>query len=220
MFEIESRWISEKINSFEVEQVTPILNIGSSSLEYNVKHQPWVINDLFAPLVGRGIEVFNLDFRQGQGIDLVGDILDDDFFATLRGRSFRLVMCCNMLEHVTDPAELARRCLALVESSGLLLITVPYEYPRHGDPIDNLYRPTPAQLLELFPGTECRAGDIVDVKKSYRDHVRARPWIILRHVFRFPFPFLNFSKWKHSMKKLKWLFSNYKVTAVVLRRTY
>jgi hypothetical protein len=60
-------------------------------------------------------------------------------------------------------------------------------------------------------------GEIIDVGLSYRDEVRRRPWILFRHITRFPFPFIGFKRWQRSMAKLYWLFHNYRVTAAVLR---
>jgi hypothetical protein len=94
---------------------------------------------------------------------------------------------------------------------------VPRSYPRHRDPIDTLFRPDPGQLQALFPMAEMVEGEIVDVGESYRDQVRRRPLILFRHVFRFPFPFIGFEDWLHSMKKPYWLFHNYRVTCAVFR---
>jgi hypothetical protein len=60
-------------------------------------------------------------------------------------------------------------------------------------------------------------GEILDVGESYRDQVKQRPWILLRHVFRAPVPFIGMEKWRRSMGKLYWLRHNYKVTAAVFR---
>jgi len=40
------------------------------------------------------------------------------------------------------------------------------------------------------------------VGESYRDVVRDRPWLLLRHIVRFPVPFLSFRKRKRSMVRL------------------
>jgi hypothetical protein len=124
-----------------------------------------------------------------------------------------------VLEHVVDRAKFARRCFQLLMPGGLLLATVPRSYPRHGDPIDTLFRPTPAEIAQLFPNAVLVAGDTLDVGESYRDAVAERPWILLRHIPRFFFPFIDLEKWKASMQKPYWLFHNYQVSAVVLRKS-
>jgi hypothetical protein len=60
-------------------------------------------------------------------------------------------------------------------------------------------------------------GEIIDVGESYRGQVRQRPWILFRHISRFPFPFIGFNGWKRSMRKLYWLFNNYRITGALFK---
>ena len=218
MFDIESRWVGEKLAAYPAPQISPLLNVGSSTRDFREKAQPWTTSNIFAPLAERGVEIVHLDCRAGDGIDLCADLLDEADFARVRASRYRAMLCCNILEHVRDPAEFARRCAATVAPGGLIIVTVPRSYPRHGDPIDTLYRPTPDEAAALFPGTAPVVAEIIDVGESYRDAVRDRPWILLRHLVRFPVPFVDFAKWTASMQKPYWLFHNYQVSAVVLRR--
>jgi len=119
---------------------------------------------------------------------------------------------------VLDAAEFARRCVALVVPGGIIGVTVPRSYPRHGDPIDTMFRPSPAEVAQLFPGTDILADAVIDVGESYRDEVRRRPPILLRHLARLPVPFFGWERGRASMTKPYWLFHNYQVTAVLLRR--
>jgi hypothetical protein len=218
MFEAEARWIGDKLRACPAQSLSPLLNVGSSTRAFREETQPWMTQAIFEPLAARGVEAVHLDFRAGEGIDLRADLLDDADFARVETRRYRALLCCNILEHVLDAAEFARRCAALVEPGGLILVTVPRSYPRHGDPIDTMYRPSPAEAAALFPGTTVEAGEILDVGESYRDEVRRRPLILLRHLARLPVPFLGWEKWRHSMRKPYWLFHNYQVTALALRR--
>ena len=172
--------------------LSPLLNVGSSTREFRERTQPWMARAIFQPLAERGVETVHLDFRTGEGIDLRADLLDDADFARAGARRYRALLCCNILEHVVDAAEFARRCVTLVEPGGLILVTVPHSYPRHGDPIDTMYRPHPDDAAALFPETTLLAGEILDVGESYRDEVRRRPLILLRHLTRLPVPFLGF----------------------------
>lgn len=218
MFEAEARWVGERLAGFDAAELSPLLNIGSSTREFRETVQPATVTHLFEPLRRRGVEVRHLDRREGNGIDIRADLLDDIDFARLKPESYGAVLCCNVLEHVEHAAEFARRCLALVRPGGLVVATVPRSYPRHGDPIDTLFRPTPQQLAGLFPGAGILASEVIDVGESYADAVRGRPWILLRHLARFPFPFLGWDKWRASMTKPYWLFHNYRVSAVIMRR--
>jgi hypothetical protein len=62
-------------------------------------------------------------------------------------------------------------------------------------------------------------GTILSSGETYRDEVRERPWILLRHVLRFPVPFLSFERWRRSMARLYWLLAEYQVTCAVLEKT-
>jgi hypothetical protein len=218
MFEAEARWIGDRLAAFPAEQLSPLLNIGSSTGEFRETVQPWTVRHVFAPLAARGVETVHLDARSGPGIDIRADLLHDADFARVGTTRYRAVLCCNVLEHVRNAGEFARRCSELAMPGGLIVVTVPRSYPHHHDPIDTLYRPTPAEAAALFAGSSLLAAEIIDVGQSYRDEVRRRPWILLRHVARAPVPFLGLDKWRRSMTKPYWLFHNYQVSAAVLRR--
>jgi SAM-dependent methyltransferase len=218
MFDIESRWVGDQLAAFPARQLSPLLNVGSSTSDFREAAQPWTARNVFTPLQRRGVEIVHLDAREGAGIDIRADLLDEDDFVRVASRRYRALLCCNILEHVRDPGEFARRCVELVTPGGVIVVTVPRSYPRHGDPIDTLYRPTPDAAAALFPDTLSVASQIIETGESYRDAVRRRPWILLRHLARFPVPFLDFEKWSASMQKPYWLFRDYQVSALVLRR--
>jgi SAM-dependent methyltransferase len=218
MFDIESQWVGDQLAAYPAPQISPLLNVGSSTAEFREAAQPWTERNIFTPLCERGVEIVHLDARAGAGIDIRADLLNETDFARVGSRRYRALLCCNILEHVRDPGEFARRCVELVAPGGVIVVTVPCSYPRHGDPIDTLYRPTPGEAAALFHGTLVVASQIIDCGESYLDTVRRRPWILLRHLARLPFPFVDFEKWRASMQKPYWLFHNYQVSAAVLRR--
>jgi hypothetical protein len=113
---------------------------------------------------------------------------------------------------------LAQHSLDLLPPGGLAFVTVPYSYPYHRDPIDTMYRPSPAELSELFADARLLDGTILGAGVSYWDAVRERPWILSRHFFRFPVPFLSFEKWKRSMVRLYWLVAEYRITCAVFEK--
>ena len=218
MFEAEARWVGERLAAYSAPQISPLLDVGSSTADFRERIQPWITRHIFAPLAARGVAVVHLDARRGAGIDICADLLDDGDFTRVRASRYGALLCCNILEHVRDPGEFARRVVELVLPGGIIVVTVPRSYPRHGDPIDTLYRPTPGEAAALFPKTETIAAEIIDVGESYRDEVKRRPWILLRHLARLPVPFLGLEQWTASMCKPYWLFHNYQVSALVLRR--
>jgi SAM-dependent methyltransferase len=227
MFEREARWIGERLAAYPMGQLSPLLNVGSGTRGFRESVQPWIERDLFAPLGARGVEIVHLDARPGDGprdglgdgIDIRADLLRDGNFARVAGnRRYAALLCCNVLEHLRDPGEFARRCAMLVRPGGIIVVTVPRSYPHHADPIDTLYRPTPEEAAALFPQTALVAAEIIDVGLSYRDEIKRRPWLLLRPLLRLPVPFLGLAKWRNSMVKPYWLFHNYRVSAAVLRR--
>jgi hypothetical protein len=219
MFAGEARWVGDRLAALPPEQqLSPLLNIGSSTSEFRETEQPWMVRHIFGPLAERGVEVVHLDAREGPGIDIHADLLDDNDFHHVSAGRYAALLCCNVLEHVRDPGEFARRCAGLVIPGGIIVVTVPRSYPHHADPIDTLYRPTPEAAAALFPATSIVAAEIIDVGESYLDEVRRRPWLLLRHLARAPAPFLGLAKWRRSMQKPYWLLHNYQVSAAVLRR--
>ncbi|MEL6829673.1 MAG: methyltransferase domain-containing protein [Pseudomonadota bacterium] len=218
MFKPEAQWIESKLRGIDADTLSPMLDIGSSTLKFRTEQKPHVHNDLFAPLESRGVDVVYADLKEGDGIDVTADLLSDDGFAELKALGLKSVLCCNVLEHVLDPAEFVRRCLALVPDGGHVVITVPRSYPYHRDPIDTEFRPTPEQILELIDTpVDVEVMDVIPVG-SYRDNLKARPWIITRQIFRAPFPFLGWTKWKRSMKKFYWMVWPYEQSCVVVRK--
>ena len=218
MFEAEARWLHGALDVFPRERLSPLLNLGTSSTDIREVVQPWIEEQLFRPLRTRGVEVVHVDRRELHGVDVQADLTNQDDVARLGALHPGALLCCNLLEHVTEPDRLAYHCLDLLMRGGLVFVTVPFSYPYHRDPIDTMYRPNPAQLAELLAGARLLDSTILGTGVSYRDAVRDRPWLLLRHVWRFPVPFLSFRKWKRSMVRLYWLVAEYRITCAVFEK--
>jgi hypothetical protein len=218
MFKAEARWLRGALEAFPPERLSPLLNLGSSSAEVRETVQPWIEDELFCPLRDRGIEVIHVDKRRSPGVDVQVDLTDAADVRRLADIGSKALLCCNLLEHVHEPRRLAQNCLELLPTGGLVFVTVPFSYPHHRDPIDTMYRPNPAELAGLFTGARLVDGMILGAGVSYRDTVRQRPWILLRHVARFPVPFLSFEKWKRSMVRLYWLAAEYRISCAVFEK--
>lgn len=218
MFEAEACWLSSALDRFASERLSPLLNLGSGSAAMREAVQPWIEHELFCPLRDRGVEVIHVDMRAGPGVDVQADLTDPTDILRLGGLRPRALLCCNLLEHVLEPDLLARHCLAMLADRGLVFVTVPFSYPHHRDPIDTMYRPCPRELAVLFSGARLLDGTILGAGRSYRDEVRQRPWLLLRHAARLPVPFLSFEKWQRSMAKLYWLAAEYRISCAVFER--
>jgi hypothetical protein len=218
MFEAEARWLRGALDAFPPERLSPLLNLGSSSAAVRKSVQPWTDHELFRPLRHRGVEIVHVDMRQSAGVDVQVDLTDAVDVRRLAAFQSKALLCCNLLEHVPEPERLARNCLGLLPKGGLLFVTVPFSYPHHRDPIDTMYRPSPSELADLFAGARMLEGLILGAGASYRDAIRQRPWILLRHILRFPVPFLSFEKWKRSMARLYWLVAEYRISCAVFEK--
>jgi hypothetical protein len=218
MFEAEARWLRLALDAFPAERLSPLLNLGSSSAEVRETVQPWMQSEIFIPLHNRGVEIVHVDKRQSPGVDIQVDLTDAADMRRLAALGSKALLCCNLLEHVLAPERLARHCLELVPTGGLLFVTVPFSYPHHRDPIDTMYRPSPGELARLFAGARLLDATILGAGVSYGDAVRRRPWLLLRHIARFPVPFLSFEKWKRSMTRLYWLAAEYRITCAVFEK--
>jgi hypothetical protein len=218
MFEAEARWLRRALEVYPAERLSPLLNVGSSSAVVRESVQPWIESQIFCPLRNRGIDIVHVDMRQTPGVDVQADLTDAADVARLAAFHSNALLCCNLLEHVLAPERLARHCLELLPAGGLLFVTVPFSYPHHRDPIDTMYRPSPAELAALFAGARLLDGTILGAGVSYRDAVRQRPWILLRHIGRFPVPFLSLEKWRRSMAHLYWLAAEYRITCAVFEK--
>jgi SAM-dependent methyltransferase len=151
MLKEEAKFIGNEIKIILKEKkIKSVLDIGSSTLEFRTITQPFIQQEIFDLLERNRINVIHLDQKKAKGVDLVCDI---DKLNNLEEK-YDLVLCFNLLEHVKNPKETIKNIERLVEKKGTLIITVPYCYPYHPDPIDNLFRPRPQELASLF--THCQ----------------------------------------------------------------
>jgi hypothetical protein len=219
MMYCDAEWLATVLARFRADELSPILNLGSSTKHFRQVEQPYIDTLIFKPLEQRGISVVHADLKQGDGVDIAGDIFDDATLAAMQAVQPRAVICTHMFEHVVDREELRRRLLSVLPPGALFFVTVPSSYHEHHDPIDTMYRPTPAELASIF-GEQTILEQRELVGHTYWTYVRKRPFtLVLRHVSRFFLPFLGWRKWKRSMTKLYWLFHPYKVAAIVGRKT-
>jgi hypothetical protein len=171
MLEVEARRLCRIL--LEQEQVSPLLNLGSSTRQFREIVQPHITRELFGPLERSGISIFHSDLKQADGVDLAGDILDPEVRRALAAGKFKSLLVANLLEHVRDRKAVAAACEEIVGPGGLILATVPSSYPFHADPIDTFYRPSPRQLAGLFARSEIVLAEEL-IGPSFAEVVRAR----------------------------------------------
>jgi len=174
MFREESLWIKNAIGKLKaVDGNNEVANIGSSTDHFRTVIQPHIHNNIIATLLSSGWKVINVDMKKEPGVDLVADVTKDDFAEPFKER-FALTICTNLLEHVEDIKLVTKNLVAITRSGGHLLITVPYKYKLHYDPIDNGFRPTPQQIVDLFKDVAEYIVDSKIISISDKDQYRVK----------------------------------------------
>jgi len=213
----EASWIRRQLERIDPAAMYPMCNLGSSTLHYRTVMQPYIDEELFARARGFGRKVVHVDMKVGPGVDVAGDYSDTEVAARLRAMDFKSVMCCNMLEHVTDRQALADLVVSLVRPGGFLIVTVPREFPYHEDPIDTMFRPDISQVVELFKGTELVSARVVRASRFVQDMGgNWRP--AFRLAVRVCVPFYHLQRWAGAVHYAWQLWRGYRVTCVILRR--
>lgn len=216
---LESQWLRDHFATVPDEELFPLLDVGSSTLEYRTRTQPYVEANIFAPLRLRGGRVLHADLKSGPGIDLVGDLLDPAFIEPLSRQGFRSATLFNVLHHVRDRHAVAAAIAALVPSNGYLFVSGPHRFPRHFDPIDSMFRPSLDEAAALFPDTEVVDGAILDSgnwrqwKKAERGN-RSLP----RALVRLTVPFYRPAKWWELARQVPYFIKHIEAYALVLRK--
>lgn len=200
--------------------ISPLLNLGSSTRAFRERAKPHIERELFAPLRAAGVEIVHSDLKQADGVDVVGDILDPSVRADLKARGFRSLLIANMLEHVRDRAAVIAACAEIVGPGGLILTTVPSSFPYHADPIDSFYRPRPDDLAGAFHGSEVLLAEEVR-GRTYREEIAVRGSSVWRELARTAgFGLISFARPKSFRARLsrwRWYRRPYAVALALVR---
>ena len=215
----ESIWLASAVQNLDLQPDCNILNFGSKN-KTALKYQPYIEQNLFIPLKANKLKIINFDLSPGAGVNIYGDIFDDSTFYSLKDKSISAIFLFNVLEHVEDIRGICNRLESLIAPGGYILISVPYKYPRHFDPIDNMFRPTPLEIKELFTNCEeVRSEIIKDFNYSY--YLKTNKLIALKFLFRLITPFYKFNVWRNTIiTKLKYLNVDFEISCLVLKKIY
>ena len=216
----EAAWIGARLAKYEPTVLSPMLELGAATAYFRTVMKPHIDREVHAPLRSRGVTILHSDIQTGDGVDICGDATHPETQERLRAVGAHCVLCCNMMEHVEDPAELARLCDHILAPGGIMIVTVPYSYPFHLDPIDTYFRPSPDQLVELFPGYKVIASEAVEAG-SYTKEIQEAgnlPVEIAKAAAKLVVPLGGYQKWKSRVHKFMWLTRPYVVSCAVLRK--
>lgn len=216
MLKKESEWIQNILEKLQINSSTRILNFGSQTLK-QLKYQPYLRNFILR-INQYNAEIINLDIKEGEGVDIVGNILENSVANKLAGFKFDIILLNNVLEHVESIESICQRIESIIASGGHIIFSGPYKYPKHLDPIDNMFRPEVKDVSSLFP--KCRVIESEIIKDiTYFENLLSSPSNFISEVVRLLLPFYKYYKWKNIvLPKIKWLNKNFEVTCVLLKK--
>ena len=99
----------------------PVLEIGGRNINGTVRP----LFDAIGPYA-------SIDLYKGPGVDLVGDVCELDPVKTAQ-RLFKratvaCVVCCEVLEHATEPAKMCRWAHRILKSGGVFILTAANQF--------------------------------------------------------------------------------------------
>lgn len=212
----EARWIGTRLRAMPNELIYPMVNIGSATENFRTVEQPYIDAEIFAPARRAGGKVVHVDAKAAPGVDIIGDLCDEAFVAQLRKRQYASVMCCNLLEHVVERQKVCDAVASLVRPGGYIIVSVPYVFPYHEDPIDTMFRPDVEVIARLFPECSLCEGEIV--RASWYAYELGSPNAAFRLGIRIAIPFYRPKNWWRTVCRSARMFYGYRVTCVILRR--
>ncbi len=213
----EAKWLGTVLSTVDPHSISPILNVGASTEKFRREIQPWINEFVIAPATRNGIRFIHADIKKDVGIDISGDLTDPHFLETLASLQLKSILCANLLEHVEDRMAICRALEGVLEPGGLLIVTVPYRYPYHPDPIDTGFRPTPEELFTFFPNCSIATSTILPCG-TYLNRLLADRSLFAKTLLRLSVPFYRPRSWWNAARYLPWLFKQYRVTCVVFQR--
>lgn len=216
----EAAFVGRTVRELARQGAQPVLNIGSSTAHFRAVEQPHIEAEVFAPLGADGVSVLHLDLKADAGVNITGDVFDTDLQRRVTSLGPRVVLVTNLMEHLrpelrtTLPAILDR----LVRPGGFLVITVPYSYPLHFDPIDTYYRPSPEELCAQFPDYRCVTAHVITSTTYFAELAELSPRAKFRIALRALTPFYRPKQWLALAHRFLWLARPYRVSCVVLQK--
>jgi SAM-dependent methyltransferase len=212
----ESEWLRSIIEELNLPSGVKVLNFGSQRSSI-LRYQPYIEENIYRPVARKQWELLNFDLFPGEGVDISGDIMYDDCFSALVKREFGVVFLFNVLEHLADRTSICSRIEQLLSKGGYIFVSVPFKYPIHNDPIDNRFRPTPDEVLQLFPLCALVKADII-IDKSFLFYLQRNKRRALKYILRLLTPFYKYSNWKTQVALIPYIFRSFQVTVVVLKK--
>ena len=192
-----------------------IINLGSGNVEQLMKTKPWVSKNVFYLLKKQKAKILHVDAENFPGVDIVQDLSQaNSLFFCDKLEGSKLFILANVLEHIPKKAhaELLNKIYSKMKSNDGLIITVPYDYPYHADPIDTMYRPSPNELKKLLP-LKWLEGEILCAGSYKEEFKRMNVFKKTRKILKPLWIFQKPTKWLEN-HRLFYLFKKYQMTIV------
>ncbi len=199
-----------------------MIELGSSTERFRTVVQPHIEENIHAPLRHNRVKIIHVDQKNDPGIDISGDLFSSATQERIKRTGSRCILCCNIFEHVTDQKSFAALCDGLLLPGGYIFVTVPFSYPYRLDPIDTYFRPTPEEISALFPSYAIVNSIVLHEGTLLNEWLRHDWRYVLveavRTLYRPLYVHRGLREWKNRNHRLLWLFSEFKVSAVILRK--
>ena len=196
------------------------INLGSGNISQLRLKKPWIEQFIFVPLQSRGVNIIHTDLVISDGVDLKIDLSSEEDLRKLEqtGNS-RVFLLCNVLEHVPSAlrAVIINSVTSIMTQLDYLIVTVPFRYPYHADPIDTGYRPSATELSRVI-GLNVTYAQTVSAGNFREELLMMTPAKRLRKILKPLYPFQKLNKYRENLSRLQFLFKNYEITIVAAQR--
>ena len=205
-----------------LETISPdtCINLGSGDISHQRLKKPWIDRFIFAPLQSRGVNIIHTDLMISDGVDLKIDLtLVEDLQKLEKIGDSRVFLLCNVLEHVPSALRsiMINSIVSIMNKFDYLIITVPFRYPYHADPIDTGYRPS-ANELSAAIGLNVTYSQTISAGNFREELMMMTPAKRLRKILKPLYPFQKLNKYRENLSRLQFLFKNYEITIVAAQR--
>lgn len=222
MLSEESVWISEKIKEILAGKPFPVLNIGSSTLRYRHSVQPFIQKNIFSLFSDEKNQVIHLDMKKDKGIDMVGDLYDEDFRNTIKKLNPKLILCNNLLMYLNAKTrkELSNILYEILDTDGYLIVTNSYVFPPAHDPVESYYRASPEKMYkDIFSSFKKIDASVIETNYNFYTYLKSKPKVAIIKILRIFFPFYKAEEWwfllKYYFTSLK---KNYSVSCLFMKK--
>lgn len=136
--------MNRQVKSF-IELISKTIHVRGPIYEFGSRQM--IGQDAFADLrpLFPGEEYVGCDYIAGPGVDVVLDLREIE----LPDNSVQTLICCEVVEHVSDPFKAVNEIKRVLTGNGLLILSAPMNVPIHGSPYD-YWRFTPEGFKELL----------------------------------------------------------------------